>query len=174
MEQRPAIIEHMPASADTLRLHLDYSAWASNRLLEAASKLNAEELGRDFKTSDKNVPSTLAHAFAADRVWLGRIQGNPPAVFIDDKDKQLEFLKNEWPALQQRWKAWAAPLTDQDVVAKISYRDLKGNAYQQPLWQILLHVVNHATHHRGQVSGFLRAMGHTPPQLDLIAFYRSL
>jgi len=43
-----------------------------------------------------------------------------------------------------------------------------------PLWQILLHVVNHATHHRGQVSGFLRAMGHTPPPLDLIAFYRTL
>jgi uncharacterized damage-inducible protein DinB len=163
----------MPASADTLRLHLDYSAWASHRMLEAASKLREEELTRDFKTADKNVASTLAHAFAADRVWLGRIQGNPPATFIDDKDRQFGVLQKEWPVLQQRWKEWAAPLTDQDVVAKISYRDLKGNPYESPLWQILLHVVNHATHHRGQAAGFLRSMGHTPPPLDLIAFYRT-
>ena len=164
----------MPVSADTLRLHLDYSAWASNRMLEAASKLNEEELSRDFNTSDKTVAGTLAHAFAADRVWLGRIQGNPPASFIDDNDRRLDVLRQEWPALQQRWKQWAAPLADRDVLPKISYKDLKGNPYQTPLWQIMLHVVNHATHHRGQVSGFLRAMGHTPPPLDLIAFYRGL
>lgn len=164
----------MPASADTLRLHLDYSAWASNRMLEAAGKLTEEELNRDFKTSDKCVVSTLAHAFAADRIWLQRIHGNVQNTFIDDKDRQLGTLKTEWPALQQRWKEWAAPLGDQDVMAKIKYKDLKGNPYESPLWQILLHVVNHATHHRGQVSGFLRAMGHTPPPLDLIAFYRTL
>src|SRR5690242_15842138 len=115
----------MAASADTLRLHLDYSAWASQRLLEAASKLNEEELGRDFKTSDKNLVSTLAHAYAADRVWLGRIQGNPPGTFINDNDRRLDVLHREWPALQQRWKSWAAPLGDQDVMAKISYKDLK-------------------------------------------------
>jgi uncharacterized damage-inducible protein DinB len=164
----------MPASADTLRLHLDYSAWASNRMLEAAGKLTEEELNRDFKTSDKCVVSTLAHAFAADRIWLQRIHGNVQNTFIDDRDRQLGTLRIEWPALQQRWKDWAAPLSDQDVVKKISYKDLKGNPYESPLWQILLHVVNHATHHRGQVSGFLRAMGHTPPPLDLIAYYRTL
>jgi len=143
-------------------------------MLEAAGKLTEEELNRDFKTSDKCVVSTLAHAFAADRIWLQRIHGNVQNNFIDDKDRQLGTLKTAWPALQQRWKDWAAPLSDQDVVAKISYKDLKGNPYESPLWQILLHVVNHATHHRGQVSGFLRAMGHTPPPLDLIAFYRTL
>ena len=168
------LLKNMPASVDTLRLHLDYSAWASNRMLEAASKLTEEELSRDFKTSDKTIAGTLAHAFAADRVWLGRVQGNPPASFIDDQDRQLDVLKKEWPALQQRWKQWSMPLTDQDVLAKISYKDLKCNSYETPLWQILLHVVNHATHHRGQASGFLRAMGHTPPPLDLIAFYRTL
>ena len=78
-------------------------------MLDAAAKLTEEELSRDFKTSDKNVASTLAHAFAADRIWLGRIHGDPPASFIDDKDRQLDVLQKEWPALQQRWKRWAAP-----------------------------------------------------------------
>ena len=76
-------------------------------------------------------------------------------------------------AVQQNWKEFAAQLTDRDAQSKISYHDLKGNAWEQPLWQILLHVVNHGSHHRGQVSGFLRAMGQNPPPLDLIAFYRA-
>ena len=164
----------MAASADTLRLHLDYSAWATNRLLGAAATLSHEDLTRDFKTSDKNVVDTLAHVFAADRIWLARIHGESPATFITDEDRQLPALQSAWPALQKKWKDWAAPLTDESVQAKIAYRDMKGNPYEQPLWQILLHVVNHGTHHRGQAAGFLRAMGHPPPALDLIAFYRGL
>lgn len=164
----------MAISADTLRLHLDYSAWASRRLLEEAGRLTEEALMRDFKTADRNVLNTLVHVFGAERLWLGRIHGHSPTAFIQPEDRQLAALNREWPLLHQRWKTWAAPLTDQDALAKIAYRDTKGNPWEQPLWQILLHVVNHGTHHRGQVSGFLRAMGHTPPPLDLIAFYRTL
>jgi uncharacterized damage-inducible protein DinB len=56
----------------------------------------------------------------------------------------------------------------------IHYQDMKGNSYTSTLWEIVLHVVNHATHHRGQVAGFLRTLGHTPPPLDLIRFYREV
>lgn len=162
----------MAVSADALRSHLDYSAWASGRLLETAAQIPSEDLTRDFDTSEKNVVGTLAHVFAADRLWLGRIQGNPPASFISSEDRQLAVLQKAWPALLERWRQWAAPLTDRDVCGNVAYRDLAGNPWEQPLWQIVLHVVNHGTHHRGQVSGFLRAMGHNPPPLDLIAFYR--
>jgi uncharacterized damage-inducible protein DinB len=164
----------MPVTADTLRLHFDYSAWASQRLMEAASKLTPEELARDFKTSDKNVLDTLVHVFAADRIWLSRVQGEPRATFVDPADREFSALEREWPVLYARWQEWLTPLTDDGARAKIAYRDMKGNPYEQPLWQIVLHVVNHATHHRGQAAGFLRSMGHTPPPLDLIAFYRTL
>ena len=110
----------MPVSADTLRLHLDYTAWATRRLLHSVANLTAEDLARDFNTSDKTVLNTLAHVFAADRVWLGRIQGNPPANFIAPEDRQLSVLQKEWPALQERWKQWATPLTHQDAQAQIA------------------------------------------------------
>jgi uncharacterized damage-inducible protein DinB len=164
----------MHTSADTLRIHLAYSAWASARLLDAAQNLTPEELTRDFHTADQNVVGTLAHAFAGDRIWLIRVKGEPLVPFITPEDRHLDFLQKQWPALQQSWKSWMDPLTDHDTERIITYKDTKGNAWENPLWQILLHVVNHATHHRGQVSGFLRAMGHTPPPLDLIAYYRSL
>jgi uncharacterized damage-inducible protein DinB len=164
----------MPVSVDTLRLQLDYSAWATQRLLDAATQLSPEELTRDFKTADKCVLDTLAHVYAADRVWLARVLAEPRATFIDPEDRDLTLLQNEWPALQQRWKLWLRDFSDADVARKIFYHDTRGNPYVQPAWQIILHLVNHGTHHRGQISGFLRAMGHTPPPLDMIAYYRTL
>jgi len=164
----------MSLSAEALRQHLDYTNWASLRLMDSAAMLGQEELTRDFQTADHNVIGTLAHIFAADRIWLERIQGHPRATFISDEDRHLPTLQTEWPALHQRWKFWAAPLTDQNVVDELAYRDSQGNPFRQPLWQIILHVVNHASQHRGQISGFLRAMGHTPPKIDMTAYYRTL
>ncbi len=164
----------MPVSADALRQHLDYTAWASGLLLDAARQLSPEELNRDFQTADKSVLGTLVHVFAADRVWLRRVHGDAPRAFIEPEDRDFPRLQNAWPEIHRGWKEWAAGLSDAQAMAHISYRDMAGNPYQQPAWQIVLHVVNHGTHHRGAVSGFLRAMGHTPPKLDLIFYYRSL
>ncbi len=165
----------MLISAEVLRIHIDYTAWASQRLMEAIAHLNADELWRDFGTADKSVLGTLVHTFAADRFWMGRIDGNLPARFIDqEKDMHVHVLRDDWPAVHARWKKWAAALSDDGVAQPLIYKDMKGNDHSTPLWQVAMHVVNHATHHRGQVAGFLRSMGHTPPVLDLIAYYRTL
>ena len=161
----------MHVSPETLRIHLDYTEWATNRLLEMAQKLSPEDLSRDFGTADKSVLGTLTHIFAADRVWLARIEGAPQE---RPTGYDLGRLSREWGALYGRWKTWAAALTPESVEQRVSYEDLKGHPWISPMWEIVLHVVNHGTHHRGQVSGFLRAMGHAPPQLDLIAYYRAL
>ncbi len=155
-----------------LESHLRYTAWASGRLLEAATELNDNELNHDFKTADKNVLLTLAHCFAADRAWFHRVDGTPRANFLTDEDRNLQALQSEWPKYWQRWLELLAGETDDSLARIITFIDLKGKQHQQPLWQIILHMVNHATHHRGQVSGFLRALGKVPPQLDLIFYYR--
>lgn len=159
-------------SAAILREHLLYTAWASERLVKAASGLSHEELTRDFGTSEHSVLGTLVHVFAADRIWLSRVTGEALAVPISEADYSLSVLENEWPRIHDGWNGWAAGLTDERASAAISYRDMRGNAHQSAAWEIVLHLVNHGTHHRGQVSGFLRAMGHVPPVLDLIRYYR--
>ena len=164
----------MSVSADALRLHLDYSAWASARVVGATSQLSSEELNRDFGTADRSVLGTLVHTFAGDRLWFSRVSGGPHPGFITDADRSLAVLQNDWPAIYERWKKWAGQLTDESVLGSVSYKDLKGNPWTTTIWQVVLHVVNHGTHHRGQASGFLRSMGHTPPQLDLIYYYRDL
>ena len=163
----------MAMLADVLRNHLNYTAWASSRLVDAASALSPLELVRDFAKADHNVLGTLVHVYAADRVWLGRIEGNPPArLLVPEQDMHLAVLRSDWPPLLERWKQWGGLLTEDSIHRDISYKSAKGDAFVTPTWQIVLHVVNHGTHHRGQVSGFLRAMGHVPPSLELTAFYR--
>jgi len=56
----------------------------------------------------------------------------------------------------------------------VAYYNTKGEALQQPIWQIVLHIVNHASYHRGQITTLLRQVGRTPTGTDLITYYRSL
>ena len=159
-------------SPEVLQTHIDYSAWASKRLVDAASSLSPEELARDFGTADRSVLDTLVHLYAADRLWFSRLAGGPYPGFISPADRSLTVLQNDWPALHDRWKEWARGITAESAQSVVSYNDMRGNPWSQPLWQLVLHVVNHGTHHRGQVSGFLRSMGHPPPPLDLVLYYR--
>src|SRR5690349_21052798 len=93
-----AIMDHMAISADILRNHLEYSAWASQRLLDMAAGLSKEELTRDFQTADHSVLGTLVHVYAADRIWLARVTNAPPGAFLTEADYSLSVLVNDWPA----------------------------------------------------------------------------
>ncbi len=163
---------HPSISVEALRQHLKYNAWATARVLDAAAKLTPDELNHDFHIATGNVVRTLAHIFAADRTWIGRLKQSPPAQFASDADHDFATLPEKWAAVAAAWEEWAAALTDETAQGVLIYRDLKGNLWSQPVWQIVLHVVNHGTHHRGEVIGFIRALGHTPPPLDLIVYYR--
>jgi uncharacterized damage-inducible protein DinB len=159
-------------SADLLREHLQYTAWASQRLVHAIEHLSPEQLTHDFQTSERSILGTLVHIFAGDRVWLSRVQGEPRSNFVSEDDYNLHVLQIDWPLIYDRWHEWAANLTDENTSEAFAYHDLKGNPWVTSFGDTVLHLVNHGTHHRGQVSGFLRALGHVPPPLDLIHYYR--
>jgi len=147
------------------RLHIAYSGWASRKLLDAALALSEEEQHREFGVSHKTLMGTLEHIFFADRIWFSRTVD--PSVL-----ESKETFSSAWPQLQQRWEQWVSELSPEDLARVIDYKDLKGNEHSTPLWQILLHVVNHATLHRGQAMSLLRQLGVAPPPTDLIFYYR--
>lgn len=156
---------------ELLRYHIEFAGWANARVLSAASELSAGELEYDFKTSEHCVRSTLAHIYRAERVWLERIEGRQADFRVEGDDTMLALSTN-WPLIDNRWIRWAQALTEQDPLVELTYQDLRGNTWTQTIWKIILHVVNHSTHHRGQVIGFIRALGHTPPNVDSIMFDR--
>jgi uncharacterized damage-inducible protein DinB len=154
-----------------LRYQLDFTTWAADRMLAAAAKLTPEELTQDFKTSDKSILGTLTHIYRAERIWLHRLQ-NKKADFRAEGDDTLAALQKNWPAMRAAWADWARALTEESAAADFTYHDLKGNPWTHPVWIAVMQVVNHSTHHRGQAVGFIRALGHTPPNVDLITFSR--
>jgi uncharacterized damage-inducible protein DinB len=158
-------------SSELIRTHWEYNVWATARLLEAASQLSLEELARDFFTADRSVAGTLAHIFRSERIWLARLDRGFHATPNTPADEQLSVMQAQWRALQERWREYLSSVVDFDEI--VTYKDLKGNEWSQPLWQLLLHIVNHGSHHRGQVSGFIRALGHAPPPLDLVLYFRA-
>jgi uncharacterized damage-inducible protein DinB len=162
----------MSVSPEVLQQHWEYSAWATIRLLEAAEQLSAEELARDFKTADGSILETLAHLFWSETIWLSRFNEviSPPRPAKGTYD--LAFLRHHWPALRHEWHGYLAEVNDASEI--LTYKDLRGQEWKHPIWLLVFHVVNHSTHHRGQVSGFMRAMGHVPPSLDLVAYHRQL
>ena len=157
-----------------LRSHIFYSSWASRKLLDAALALGEEEQRREFGVSHNSLLGTLEHIFFADRIWLSRTV-DPRVVKGGFGDfSPGETLVTEWPKVQKRWEDWATALTHQDLTRNMEYKDLKGNQHRTPVWQIVLHVVNHATLHRGQAMSLLRQLGVAAPSTDLIFYYREL
>jgi uncharacterized damage-inducible protein DinB len=114
----------------------------------------------------------LQHIYLGEEVWLRRVQGDREVQIPQlEAPSDIAGLADSWPALHRRWADWAG-MTDNWAV-RIPHRNLKGNEFNMPAWQIVLHLVNHGSFHRGQIAARLRAAGVTPPATDLIVFYRT-
>lgn len=140
-------------------------------MLDAALTLKPEDLERTVGVSHGSVLGTLAHIQFADWIWYQRVAG----VSMDKPGGTLADVQNTWPTLLAKWEAWADTATDADLSRNIDYKSaLDGKSYSTPVWQIVMHVVNHATLHRGQAVGMIRQLGIAPPATDLIFYYREL
>jgi uncharacterized damage-inducible protein DinB len=139
--------------------------------MEAAKSLNPDDLNRGTGVSHGSIVGTLSHIHFSDRIWYSRVV-DPDEPVIRQAD--LAELEQHWPAIQQKWEAWSESLQDADLERAVSYKMMDGTARQSSLWQVLLHVVNHATLHRGQAVGMIRQLGIKPPVTDLIAYYREI
>ncbi len=148
-----------------------YSGWASRKVLAAALQLTMEELEKPNGISHGSIAGTLAHIYLADRVWQERMtQAGKPVVW----DASLADAEAAWPGIQSAWEAWADAATDADLVSSVPYKSIAGMPASNTASEIVTHVVNHATLHRGQVVGMIRQLGVQPPATDFIFYLREL
>lgn len=153
---------------------VDYHYWARDRVLAAAAALTPEQYTREVVSSFRSVRDTLVHTYAAEWIWYQRWQGSSPTALIPgDRYPDLESLRRAWGELEHDVRAYLASRDQSGLSAVIEYRLLSGTPGATPFWQMLQHVVNHGSYHRGQVTTLLRQLGARPPEsLDLITFYR--
>jgi uncharacterized damage-inducible protein DinB len=163
----------MQVTLSVLHSHLDYTAWATNRLLQAVSELGEEEATRDMVVSHTSVLSTLQHIYYADRVWLARLEGRVTNFADEGEGPSIAELTSVWPAVLKDFRDYAEGLSEDEANAMFTYKNLQGAEKSLTRAQAILHAVNHATLHRGQVVAMLRQLGRTPPSTDLVFFYLS-
>jgi uncharacterized damage-inducible protein DinB len=159
----------------TLITQLQYHRWATEQIMEQAVALSAEQLMTNLKTSFGGVYETIVHLYQSDRIWLDRLEERPSGKFEDYTAPGCVWeLRDAWAEVQQQLIDFADGLTESDANRLITYKNLAGQTFSSPIWQIILHVVNHGTHHRGQVTSMIRQLGGVPANLDLIRYHRSV
>jgi len=160
---------------EDLQTLIDYHYWARDRLLDAIDPLTPEQFTRDLGSSFKSIRDTVAHTYAAEWAWYMRWEGNSPTALLPaDQFPDVASLRAAWSAHEAKLRALVQRLGEDGVTRVIEYKLLTGQAGASPFWQMLQHVVNHASYHRGQVTTMLRQIGAAPGKsMDMIAFYRA-
>jgi uncharacterized damage-inducible protein DinB len=157
-----------------LRLLLDYHYWARDRMLDAVQRLAPEQFTRDMHNSFGSVRDTLVHTYVAEWAWHSRWLGHSPSRGRDATEfPDVAALRAAWGELEAKVRAFVGGLGERDIEREVAYKLLSGQPGKSRVGQMVQHVVNHATYHRGQVTTMLRQLGARPPEeMDLDTFYR--
>jgi uncharacterized damage-inducible protein DinB len=159
-------------NTDDLQTMIDYHYWARDRMLDALEPLTPEQFDRDLGNSFKSIRDTVTHLYGAEWVWYERWHGRSPAALVaSDRFADVAALRRAWAEHETKMRAFVEAA---DLDRVIEYRLFSGAAGASPVWQMVQHVVNHASYHRGQITTLLRQLGAQPPKpLDMIAYYRT-
>jgi uncharacterized damage-inducible protein DinB len=158
---------------EDIRTLYDYNAWANRRALEACAAVPPEQFRRDLGSSFPSLRDTLAHIYGAEWVWLERWHGRMPTGLPSGIDfPDLESTRRRLNEVDRNLVDYVASLTAGDIQRVVEIKTTAGVPYTQPLWQMLQHLANHSTYHRGQVTTLLRQLGAKAVSTDMIVFYR--
>jgi uncharacterized damage-inducible protein DinB len=159
------------------RTFAGYNAWANERLYGAAAALPEADYRCDLQAFFGSLHGTLNHILVGDLIWLGRLGRDtgdvapPPAGLDVVLFEDLATLRAARRLADGHIAAVCADLTPARLAGTVTYLR-RGEPNSQPLWQILAHLFNHQTHHRGQAHGLLTRLGREAPALDLIYYLR--
>jgi len=159
---------------EDLQILVDYHYWARERLWAVVEALPDDQLRRPLGNSFSSIFDTMVHLYGADWIWRSRWEGvSPMALPAPASYADLTTLRAAWQDEEQRIRAILNRLGPDGISQPVEYQAWDGRRQAQPFWQMLQHLVNHGSYHRGQVTTMLRQVGAQPPKsMDLIAFYR--
>jgi len=138
-----------------------YNVWCNQRVLSAIKRQSV---------SDEKILSVLGHIVAAQYLWLHRIKGLPPAdvklwgsYSLQQLDEMATYIGKEWVDFIES--------TD-DFNRELVYKNYTNDPYINNVEQIMIHLVNHSSYHRGQIAMLLRQKGFEPVNTDYITYDR--
>ena len=152
-----------------------YEYWANEQLLAVIGSLTEEQQQQEIISSFSSVQKTCLHTWDASAIWWQRLQ-KAEEIIVPSLSFHPSMKEIEKGLLQQnmQWIEWIRSATEGDLEYVLPYRNMKGDPFAQPVHEILLHLNNHGTYHRGQLVTMLRQLGvEKIPQTDYILYSRS-
>ncbi len=173
--------------AEHCRAMARYNAWMNRSIYTICAELSDADRKRDMGAFFRSIHGTLNHLLLTDSVQLGRFIGADRTKLLDDGGAPIVIraLGQELYADFARLRAererndalieqWTISLTDAELSGQLRYIAMAdGREHEHRKWWAVVHMFNHQTHHRGQVTALLKQLGRDPGVTDLMAFLRS-
>ena len=157
-------------NAEAFRHFYNYHFAENRKVWEHVASLTFEQFNQPIGYSRGSVREQVVHLLDVEDVWFSELQGTQPGdplpetVTADDRDA----IRAHWDNVEEKVRAYLAALQDEQLFSKpITDPEEDKNLI---VWQVLLHVVNHATDHRAQLLRALHDLGVDTKSQDYI-FY---
>ena len=149
-----------------------YNQWANNRVLNNASELFLKDLKKKHGHSWGSIHDVLVHMMSAEWIWLRRLQGHSPKGLLSPQEfSTIESIRTRWSTIASNQLAFIRDQDEQSLMLHVSYRNTAGKAFTLKVWQILVHVANHATHHRGELAAMFAVLDAPHDEEDWLFFF---
>lgn len=158
------------ALPNTFQLMARYNQWMNDKLYQVCAEIPDEARKQDLGAFFKSIHGTLNHLLYGDKAWMGRFTGHPFHVNIIGQDLYQDF-EQLWAARQvtdQEILEWSHKLVPEWLETPFQYTSNVDNKTRRlPTWILVMHMFNHQTHHRGQVTTLIKQLGREPGITDL-------
>jgi uncharacterized damage-inducible protein DinB len=153
-----------------------YNVWATRTLYQHVDALPEVDYRRDGGLFFESVHGTLNHLLVGEHLlWFVRfVDGVSPKLRLNEEvETDRARLRERLLEGALRWSPWIESLEPQRFDSLIHYHSMNGMAQSLPFAATLGHVFNHGTHHRGQITAAITAMGHACPGLDMVTMLQT-
>jgi len=156
---------------DYFRTLARYHVWATRKLAGHIDALSEADYRRDVGLFFRSVHGTCNHLLVAEhRLWYARFaEGrSESADLAEEIEPDRDRLRERLVDAAERWPVLIDHLAESRFGSSLDYTTTRGIAQSLPFAPTLGHVFNHATHHRGQTTAAITAMGYPCPEIDMV------
>ncbi|MGH2552797.1 MAG: DinB family protein [Chitinophagaceae bacterium] len=166
--------EALNGMKDLLQQMAAYNIWANQKLMEMILSLPEEKQMAEIPSSFKSLYKTVLHMWDAESAWWQRMKLQERLVMPSENfNGNMKDLVNGLMQQSNLWLDWVSNASDIALDHVFHYQNSKKEQFKQPIYQMMLHVFNHGTYHRGQLINMLRQLGvEKLPQTDFIIWSR--
>jgi uncharacterized damage-inducible protein DinB len=161
----------MTATKEHLQAMFEYVRWADQQMLAASRTVPDDGYFKEQHISIGSIHKLLVHCMAAQWIWLSRWRGESPTRLENHEDYPTrDALMQRWPLVHSAMTDFLGVQSPKSLSRDVQYRSTRGELFSLPLGDLMLHVIDHETYHRGQVNTMIKHAGGQPSNLSFLSY----